>query len=52
LPTYIKSIADKGFEIISISLDVNAGEWRKAIEKDEMTWINVSDLKRMENKAC
>ena len=47
-----KKYADKGFEIISISLDVNAGEWRKAIEKDELTWINVSDLKGWKTKLA
>jgi thiol-disulfide isomerase/thioredoxin len=37
--------ASKGLEIISISLDYNDKEWRKAMLKDKMSWINVSELK-------
>lgn len=37
--------AAKGLEIVSISLDDNKANWLKAIEKDKMTWINVSELK-------
>jgi thiol-disulfide isomerase/thioredoxin len=40
-----KKYAEKGFEIISISLDDVKGEWTKAIIKDKMVWINVSELK-------
>ena len=40
-----KKYSDKGFEIISISLDDTKADWKKAIEKDKMIWINVSDLK-------
>ena len=32
---------DKGLEIISISQDSKAGEWKSFVEKNEMTWINV-----------
>ena len=32
---------DKGLEIISISQDSKAGEWKAYVEKNEMTWINV-----------
>ena len=35
----------KGFEIISVSLDVNAGDWQKAIQQDKMNWYQQSDLK-------
>lgn len=34
-----------GLEIIGISLDTNKAAWEKAIEKDGLTWINVSSLK-------
>ena len=32
-------------EIIGVSLDTNKAAWEKAIEKDGLTWINVSSLK-------
>jgi thiol-disulfide isomerase/thioredoxin len=37
--------AAKGLEIVSVSLDDNKADWLKAIEKDKMTWTNVSELK-------
>jgi thiol-disulfide isomerase/thioredoxin len=37
--------AGKGLEIVSVSLDDNKADWLNAIEKDKMTWINVSELK-------
>jgi len=33
-----------GFEIYQISFDSDAEAWKKAIEFDEIPWINVSDL--------
>ena len=36
---------DKGLEIVGISLDENGDSWRAAIEKDGLTWTNVSSLK-------
>ena len=35
----------KGLEIIGISLDEKGDAWRAAIEKDGLTWTNVSSLK-------
>lgn len=35
-----------GLEIISISLDDDRQKWLYAIKEDELTWINVSELKR------
>lgn len=35
----------KGLEIIGISLDTNKAAWEKAIEKDGLSWVNVSSLK-------
>ena len=32
---------DKGLEIISISQDSKASEWKAFVKKNEMTWINV-----------
>lgn len=35
---------DKGFEIYAISLDKDYDKWIKAVEKDGLLWLNVSDL--------
>ena len=38
--------AKKGFDIFSVSFDVNAANWKKAIEQDGLVWENhVSELK-------
>lgn len=36
---------NKGFEIVGISLDNNQEAWTKAIEKHQLTWPHMSDLK-------
>lgn len=36
---------DKGFDILSVSLDNNKDRWVQAIKQDKMTWHHVSDLK-------
>lgn len=36
---------EKGLEIVSVSLDNDADAWKKAIQKNGMPWIHVSDLK-------
>ena len=41
-----------GFEIYGVSLDDKAANWKKAIIKDRMTWINVSDLKGWKSEAA
>jgi thiol-disulfide isomerase/thioredoxin len=33
----------KGFEIFSVSLDEDKGDWKKAIAKDKITWLQVND---------
>jgi len=40
-----KKYANKGFEIVSVSFDDTKEDWLKAIAKDKMIWINVSELK-------
>lgn len=35
----------KGFDVFGVSLDQSADEWKKAIEKDKLTWTHVSDLR-------
>jgi len=42
---------DKGFEIISVSLDHVKENWLEAIEKDGLDWIHVSDLKGWNNEV-
>ena len=44
-----KKYSDKGFEIISVSFDDNDNDWKKAIQKDKMNWINISELTGWEN---
>jgi len=34
---------DKGFEILSVSLDDNRNAWKKAMSKDKLTWLQVND---------
>ncbi|MDN5216932.1 TlpA disulfide reductase family protein [Fulvivirgaceae bacterium BMA12] len=43
---------DKGFVIFGVSLDAKKENWIKAIEKDGLTWENVSDLKGGDNEAA
>ncbi|WP_158799792.1 TlpA disulfide reductase family protein [Pedobacter sp. L105] len=44
-----KRFKKKNFEIIGISLDYNRSLWTDAIKKDELSWINLSDLQFHEN---
>ena len=41
----------KGLEIFAVSLDENKEKWLNAIEKDELNWYHVNDLKGQGNKA-
>lgn len=34
---------EKGFEIFSVSLDEDKGDWKKAIAKDKINWVQVND---------
>jgi peroxiredoxin len=43
---------DKGFEILGISLDNNKQRWLNAIEKDQLTWPQISDLKGWSNQVA
>jgi len=45
LKTQYKLYKDKGFEIISISVDTDRKRWLKAIADDGLTWLQVSELK-------
>ncbi|MEI6312679.1 MAG: TlpA disulfide reductase family protein [Bacteroidota bacterium] len=43
---------DKGFNILGVSLDDKAADWKEAIATDSLTWNHVSDLKGWESKAA
>lgn len=43
---------EKNFEIVAISLDDKKEPWLRAIEKDGMPWIQVSDLKGFKNEVA
>ena len=43
---------EKGFEIFQVSLDKKEEAWLEAIEKDNLTWIHVSDLKFWNSEAA
>jgi len=34
---------DNGFEILGVSLDDNRNEWKKAVNKDKITWLQIND---------
>lgn len=34
---------DKGFEIFGVSLDEETGDWKKAVTKDKITWLQAID---------
>ncbi len=46
-----KLYKDKGFEILSVSVDNDRSRWLDAIAKDGLTWLQVSDLKGWDNEA-
>jgi peroxiredoxin len=52
--TAYNKFKDKGFTILGVSLDKDTGReaWLKAIEKDGLTWYQVSDLKYWQNAVA
>jgi thiol-disulfide isomerase/thioredoxin len=42
---------DKGFTILGVSFDQNKDAWLRAIEKDNLSWTHVSDLKGWGNEV-
>lgn len=42
---------DKGFAILSVSMDENKTQWLQAVKKDQLIWENVSDLRGDKNRA-
>jgi len=43
---------DQGFEILGVSLDRSKTNWEKAVEKDGITWIQVSDLEGVDSPVA
>jgi hypothetical protein len=39
-----KKYKSKGLEIYQVNIGTNRSEWLDAIDKDNLSWINVSDL--------
>ena len=52
LVSVYEAYKDKGFTILSVSLDVEKYAWTKAIETDGLTWTHVSDLKGWQNEVA
>ncbi len=42
----------KGFDILGVSLDDDRNQWISAIQKDQLPWAQVSDLKGWNNAAA
>lgn len=42
---------DKGFTVLGVSFDQSKDKWLQAVEKDGLTWTQVSDLKGWGNEA-
>lgn len=40
-----ENFKNKGFEIVSFSLDHEMKRWKKASEEENLPWINTGDLK-------
>jgi thiol-disulfide isomerase/thioredoxin len=47
-----KKYHDKGFNVLSVSLDNKKELWEKAIEEDGLPWTHVSDLKGFKNNVA
>jgi peroxiredoxin len=47
-----KRFHEKGFDIISVSLDENRKEWLSAVKQDNLIWTQISDLKGGKNEAA
>ena len=43
---------NKNFTVLGVSLDQQKEPWIKAIEKDNLTWTQVSDLQQWNNAAA
>lgn len=46
-----KAYKDKGFEIISVSIDAKDKDWKKAMQEENMDWIQLNDSKEFKGPA-
>ncbi|HEY5465077.1 MAG TPA: TlpA disulfide reductase family protein [Hanamia sp.] len=46
-----KKFSAKGFEMVSISVDMNKQDWEDAIKKDNLSWIQACDLKSSDHNV-
>jgi thiol-disulfide isomerase/thioredoxin len=44
-----KNYSDKGFEILSISIDKDEEAWKKALNQENMPWLNLLDDNKVSN---
>ncbi|RNC83302.1 MAG: TlpA family protein disulfide reductase [Balneola sp.] len=44
MAAFYEEYSGQEFEILGVSLDRSKTNWEKAIEKDGITWLQVSDL--------
>ncbi|MEM9981617.1 MAG: TlpA disulfide reductase family protein [Bacteroidota bacterium] len=54
-PNYValyQKYKSRDFEIYGVSLDEKKAAWEKTIAKDQLSWVNVSDLKGWNNSAA
>ena len=47
-----KKYHDRGFEIVGLSFDADADNWKEAIATWDMPWVHLSDLKYWKSKAA
>lgn len=47
-----KLYASKGLAIVGISLDEDYAEWKKAVQDDNLEWLQLSDLQGWKNAAA
>ena len=52
LVSIYKDFHEKGFEILSVSLDEKSDEWKMAIAEDQMPWPQVSQINGFDNEAA
>jgi thiol-disulfide isomerase/thioredoxin len=52
LVKFYKKYHPQGLEIISISLDQDPGEWKKAVEKDKLRWTQLNDYTDWDHSAA
>src|SRR5690606_39762352 len=49
-PELLKKYSKDNFIIISYSLDTNEKDWRKSSKDDNITWLNITDLKGLKGE--